>query len=276
MLHFQNDVAGLRRLFFHVEIDVPADHHGGKLFHGGVLCFHGADVFALAQDAAPVRHGHDLRQLMTDEKDGFAFGRQVPHDLHELFDFLGCQYGGGLVKNQDFIVAVQHFQNLGPLLHTDGDILDFCVRIHLQTVFFRKRNHLFPGLLLLKEAHGTDRLHAHDDVVQHSETLHQLEMLVHHADSQGVGVVRIVDFDFFSVLFDGAFLRLVQAEEHTHQRGFPGTVFAQQRVDFSMAQLQGDIIIGDDARKTFGDMQHLDCIFTCVRFAQCTAPAFFM
>ena len=42
------------------------------------------------------------------------------------------------------------------------------------------------------------RLHAEDDVVQHREALDQLEVLVHHADAEGVGVVRVFDADDLS------------------------------------------------------------------------------
>ena len=37
------------------------------------------------------------------------------------------------------------------------------------------------------------RLHAHDDVVQHRKAVHQLEVLVHHADPQVIGVIGVLD-----------------------------------------------------------------------------------
>ena len=76
---------------------------------------------------------------------------------------------------------------------------------------------LLPGLLLLQEAEFV-RLHAHDDIVQYGEALHQLEVLMHHADAQGGGVVGVGDGDNLAILLDGALLRLVQAEQHAHQR----------------------------------------------------------
>ena len=80
-------------------------------------------------------------------------------------------------------------------------------------------------------------LHAQDDVVQHGEALHQLEVLVDHADAQCVGVVGVLDGNLHAVLFDDALLGLVQAEQHAHQRGLAGTVFAQQGVDLSLFHL---------------------------------------
>ena len=106
----------------------------------------------------------------------------------------------------------------------------------METVFLGEAQHLLPGLRLLEEA-VLAGLHAHDDVVQHREALHQLEMLMHHADAQVIGVVGVLDGHHLAVLFDDALLRLVQSEEHAHQRGFPRAVFAEQRVDLAFFQL---------------------------------------
>ena len=43
-------------------------------------------------------------------------------------------------------------------------------------------------------------LNAEDDVIQHAENFNKLKMLVHHADSECVCIIRIVDFNSFSVL----------------------------------------------------------------------------
>ena len=65
----------------------------------------------------------------------------------------------------------------------------------------------------------------------------QLEVLMHHADAQCVGIVRVVDLDLLSVFPYRTLLRLIQTEQHTHQGGFTGAVFAQQGVDLTLAQL---------------------------------------
>ena len=233
--HVQHHLAGLGGLLLHVEADVAPHHHGGKLLHGGVLRLHGADVLALAQDGAAVGHGHDLVELVGDEQDAL-----------------------GLIENENLIVPVQHFQNLGALLHTHGDVLDQRVRVDLQAVFLAERDDLLPSLLLLQEA-AFCGLHAHDDVVQHGEAFHQLEVLVHHADAQGVGVVGILDGYLHAVLFDDALLGLIQTEQHAHQRGFARAVFAQQGVDLTLLQLKRDVVVGDDTGKPLCDVQHFDC-----------------
>ncbi|MPM72753.1 hypothetical protein SDC9_119729 [bioreactor metagenome] len=170
---------------------------------------------------------------MGDEENGLPLRRQIAHNPHQLVDLLRRQDGGRLVEYQDLVVPVEHFQNLGALLHTHGDVPHIGVRVHHQSVFFRQGHHLFPGLCLLQEAVPA-RLHAHDNVVQHGEALHQLKMLVDHTDAQGVCVVWVLDGNLFPVHADGPLFRPVQAEQDAHQRGLSRAVFPQQRVDLSL------------------------------------------
>ena len=198
---------------------------------------------------------------MGDEQDALALGSQILHDLHELFDLLRGQHGGRLVEDQDLVVAVQHLEDLGALLHADGDILDQRVGVDGQAVLLREGHDLFPGLLLLQETvlRGLD---AQDDVVQNGEALDQLEVLVHHADAKIVGVVRVLDLDLLAVLLDGALLGLIQAEQYAHQGGLASAVLTQQGVDLALFQLERDIVVGDDAGESLRDVKHLDCVRT--------------
>ena len=261
MLDVQHDLAGLCGALFHVEIDVAPDHHGGKLLHCRAFGIDRTDVFTLAQHGAAVGHRHDLIELVRDEENGLSLRREIFHDLHQLFDLLRGQNRSRFVEDQDLVIAVEHLEDLRALLHTHGDVFDQCVRINLQAVLLRQRQNLFARLLLLKKA-VLVRLHAEDDVVQHREALYQLEVLVYHADAEIVGVVRILDGYDLAVFFNGTLLRLVQAEQHRHERGFTGAVFTQQRVDFTLFELQRDIVVGDDAWEPFGDVQHFNGILS--------------
>ena len=152
VLHLEHDLARRSGLFLHVEVDVAADHHGGQRLGRGVLGFDRADVLALAQDGAAVGDGHDLVELVGDEEDALPFRREILHDLHELVDLLRREHRGGLVEDEDLVVAIEHLEDLGTLLHTDGDVLDDRVRIDLQAVFLRELEHLLAGLVLAQEA----------------------------------------------------------------------------------------------------------------------------
>ena len=196
---------------------------------------------------------------MGDEEDTLALGGEALHDAHELLDLLGGEDGSGLIEDENLVVPVEHFEDLRALLHPHGDVLDEGVRVHLQSVALGERQDLLPGLLLLQEAHLVG-LHAQDDVVQHREALHQLEVLVDHADSQVVGIVGVFDVHLFAVLADLALLGLVEAEEHAHEGALASAVLPQERVDLALFQLQGDIVIGHDAGETLGDVEHFDRI----------------
>ena len=85
---------------------------------------------------------------------------------------------------------------------------------------------------------------------------------MHHPDAQRGGVVGIVDPHDLTVFLDLPRFRLIQAEQHAHQGRFARAVLAQKRVDLPSPQLEGDIIIGDDTGKFFGDMEHLDDVLS--------------
>ena len=190
------------------EFHISADHHTGELFLCGIGDIDGADILALAQYRAAVRDGHDLVKLMGDKEDGFAFFCKTAHDFHQLVDLLRCQNSRRFVEDQDLVIAVEHLQDLGTLLHAHGDILDQGIRVNMKTVLFGKSKYLFTRLFLLQEAHVC-RLDAEDDVVENREALDQFEMLVYHADVQRIGIVRIADGYFDAVLFDDALFRLI-------------------------------------------------------------------
>ena len=198
-----------------LELHGAADHHVGKLLLGGLARVDRADVLTLAQDAHAVGDLHDLVELVGDEEDGFAFAGKLLHRGHQLFDLLRGEHRGRLVEDEDLVVAIQHLQNFDALLHADGDILDLGVKVDIQAVALRDLLDLFARLFLLQKA-ALRRLRAEDDVVEHRKNVHQLEMLVHHADAERGGVVRVLDGHDLAVLFDDALLRLIKAEENRH------------------------------------------------------------
>ena len=129
----------------------------------------------------------------------------------------------------------------------------------MQAVLLAQGEDLFAGLGLLQKA-VLRGLHAHDDVVEHGEAFHQLEVLVDHADAERVGIVRVLDGHDLSILFDDALLGLVQTEEHAHERGLARAVFAQQGMDLALFELKRNVVVGDNTGESFGDVEHLNGI----------------
>ena len=259
ILHMQNLLAGVSRRLVDDELHGAADHHVRQLLLVRVAGVDRADALTLAQDGHAVSHGHDLIELVRDEEDGLALARKLLHRGHELVDLLRGEHGGRLVEDENLIVAVEHLEDLDALLHADGDVLDLGIEVDLQAVFFRELLDLFARFLALDETE-LRRLRAEDDVVEHGEHVDELEVLVHHADAERGGIIGVVDLDGLAVFADLARLRLVQAEEHAHERGFAGAVFTEQGVDLALFELQGDVVVGLDTGELLGDVKHFDHI----------------
>ena len=85
---------------------------------------------------------------MRDEQDALALFGEVFHDLHELLDLLRSQNRRGLVEDKYLVFAVEHFEDLGALLHADGDILDKRVGVDAQAVFVAQLHDLFARGIL--------------------------------------------------------------------------------------------------------------------------------
>ena len=236
VVDLQDLARGLGLVLGDLKLHGAADHHVGKLLLGGLACVDGADVLTLAQNAHAVGDLHDLVELMGDEENGLAFAGKLLHRGHQFLDLLRSQNCGRLVEDEDLIVAVEHLQNLNALLHANGDILDLGVKVDIQTVAFGDLLDLLARLFLLQKA-ALCRLRAEDDVVEHGENVHQLEVLVHHADAKGGGVVRVLDGHDLAILFDDALFRLIKAEQNRHQGRFSRAVFTEERMDLTLFEL---------------------------------------
>ena len=131
ILNVKYHIAGFGRVLFDLQLHRAAHHHVGQGLLVGVAGVHRADVAALAENGNAVGHLHDLVELVGNEEDALPLGGEILHDLHQLVDLLRGQHRSGLVKDQDLVVPVEHLEDLGALLHADGDILHLRVQIHL-------------------------------------------------------------------------------------------------------------------------------------------------
>ena len=208
ILHPQHRVPRPGRLLYDLQLDRASYHHIGQGLLVRILGLHGPDVLSLAQHGDTICHGHDLVELMGDEEDGFPLLGKLPHGGHQLVNLLGREHRRGLVEDEDLVVPIKHLQNLHPLLHPHRDVLHLGVQVHLQAVPLRQGLHLCAGRLFLQKPHSGG-LRAQDDVIQYGEYLDEFEMLVYHADTQGGGVVGIVDLHNLAVFLNGPRLRLI-------------------------------------------------------------------
>ncbi|MPM64468.1 hypothetical protein SDC9_111354 [bioreactor metagenome] len=98
-------------------------------------------------------------------------------------------------------------------------------------------------------------------------------MLMHHSDIEPGRVIgrgnllpRAPDVDF-------PLIRLVNAEEHTHQGGFTRPVLPQKGEDFTLSDPEGNVVVGHNAGKALGDMAHFHNVLILHRQSPPHVPA---
>src|ERR1700733_5501665 len=82
------------------------------------------DDFAAAEHRDAVGYGLDLAELMRDEDDRPAAVAQLAHDLEQVLGLAGRQYRRWLVQHEHPGVPEQRLDDLDPLLHAHGQVLD--------------------------------------------------------------------------------------------------------------------------------------------------------
>ena len=240
-----------------VQVDLPAHHPLGQLLLAGLGGVHGGDILALAQDGHPVRQLHHLVQLVGDDDDGVPLVPHPAQDGEQLFDLLHRQHGGGLVQDDDLGPVIQHLDDLQGLLFRHGHVVDLLLGVQLKAELAHHVLDLAIAVLLQAKAR---LFFAHPDVVRRGEHVHQLEVLVDHADAQLFGVLRGVDGHGLALHQDLPRVWLIDAGEHVHQRGLARAVLPQQGQYLPLAQVQVDVMVGRHAAKGLGDAPHLNGI----------------
>jgi hypothetical protein len=89
------------------ENDLAPDHHGGQVAGVGGRGLDLADDGALAQHVDPVGHREHLAQLVRDEDDRRARGRELLHDTEQLVGLLRREHRGRLVEDEQVDPAAE-------------------------------------------------------------------------------------------------------------------------------------------------------------------------
>ncbi len=106
------------------------DSSSGRLAH-----IDGADVFTLRSTVTRSETSMISLSLWEMKRMLLFLRGKLAHGSHKLVDLLRSEDGGRLVKDQYLIIAVEHFEDLNTLLHTDGDVLDLCVEVDVRPYF---------------------------------------------------------------------------------------------------------------------------------------------
>ena len=194
-------------------------------------------------------------ELVGDDDEGLAVRFHVPHDLEQLIRLLRGQYGSRLVQNQDIRPPVEYLYDLHRLLLGNGHIVDLLIRVNVEAVFLTDLPDLFSGLHQIQLS-----LQTQNDVLRGGEHIHQLEVLMDHADAQIERILGGGDGHRLAVDVDLALIGEIDAGKHIHQRGLAAAVFAQQRQDLALAQFQIHGVVGHDLSKALCHVFHFNRI----------------
>ena len=256
-LHREQRPPRPRRALLHPEQHPPSHHQLGELGDGGPRGVAVGHHRALAHDRDPIRHRHDLPQLVGDQDDRPALGREPAQDAEQVVRLLGGERAGGLVQDQDPRPPVEGLQDLHPLLQAHRQIAGQGLRGDVQGVFPRQPRQLPPRP---RRARGEPRpaLHAQDHVLRHRERVHQHEVLVDHADAGGDGVPAAPDGHRPPGDADLPPVGPVEAVEDVHQGGLAGAVLADDPVDGPRRDGQAHVPVGVHGAETLVDAAKLD------------------
>ena len=195
---------------------------------------------------------------MRDDDDGFSV---VPHRAQhgeQLFDLLRGEHRRGLVQNENFRTAVQRFDDFRRLFFGDGHLVNLFPGIDVKAVFFGDLGDLFIDLsdvvlflLCLSE----------NDVLPGRKNVHQLEMLVHHADPVMEGVLRRADQDLFAADINLAFVGIINSRQHVHQRRLSAAVLAEHGQNLPFIQSEIDVLVRHDVTERLGDVSEFQHLF---------------
>ena len=103
--------------------------------------------------------------------------------------------------------------------------------------------------------------HRQGNVFGGGKDVHQLEVLVDHADAQVQRVAGGTDGDRLIVDVDIALIGEINTRDHIHQGGFAAAVLAQQGQNLAAAYPQRNILVGHNGTKGLGNVLQAYSVF---------------
>ncbi len=210
---------------------------------GGV---EGAVKAAVAQHADAIGDAAHFRQAMRDVDDGRAFGLDL-RDLREQPLGLGRgQSFGRLIEHQYLRLQRQRLGDLDQLALGNGKIADARAAVEMCA---EGRQLLIDPRGIVLGVQAPMRRNAVKQVLGDREVVENRGVLIDDADAEGLRQRRRSFGERLPADFDGAGIPGKCARGDRHERGFSGTIFADQRVNFALDHIQTDPAERDDARK---------------------------
>ncbi len=220
---------------------LPAHHHArkrGRRFLFGVA---GARHLAVAQHGGAVADALHLFQTVADVEDGAALGAQLEKRFEETVGLLRRQHRSRLVEDDEPGVLQEGADDLDALALADREIGHMGIGVERQAVGMGE----FGGAGRdIGERHGV--VQRQRDVFGDRQRLEQGKVLEDHADAELARSAWTCDPHRLALPADLAARRRQNAEQHLDEGRLARTVFAQQGVDFTGADIEIDAVAGGE------------------------------
>ncbi len=210
-----------------------------------------AGKFAAPQDGHFIRERHHLAEFVGDHQDGqiAALDHRAQQAKH-LVGLAGGENRGRLVKDEKTSLEIELLEDLAFLPFAGGNIGHPGTKRHLERHAIEKGLQLLSFFFPVDDGgHIVARQH---EIFGDRHRRHQREMLVDHAETERVGILRICDRLFSAADKNGAFRRSIIAHDAFDQRALAGAVLSEQGMERAGSNLQLDLIEGGKITKSHG------------------------
>ena len=199
-----------------------------------------------------------LVELVADEDDRDALGRELAERVEQLVDLLRHEHGGWLVEDEDAGSPVEHLHDLDALAVADAELGDERVGLDREAVDPDRARRIRFSRRTEVEPDRRARLVSEHDVLGDGEVVGEHEVLMHHADAEGDRITRRLEALLLAAHADDALVGTLLAVEDLHQRRLPGAVLAHDCVDGTGRDGEVDAVVGDHSREPLHDASQLD------------------
>ena len=205
---------------------------------------------------------------MLDDQNRNAHIPDIADDFVQCNLLCGVHAGCGLIQQQHLRLCGQSAGNLDQSLlaigqGTRGQVL-FVGHAH----HFQAADAFLPGSLLLtthgggveqgaEQSIGDPAVLADHDIVQHTHTQKQVDLLVGSGDAGLTELVAPAVGNLLALKIDMTLRGLLYTVDGVEQRGFTGTVWADQTGDLPGLYMDGDVVYRNDTAKPDGDVFNL-------------------
>ena len=236
----EHGVARVRLAAVDGQLDLATDHQLRQVVLVGLGREPLADDPAAPDDRDPIGDLEDLVELVADEDDAVALGREPPQDGEDLLGLLRREHGGRLVEDEDPRLAVERLEDLDPLLPADRQVSTLasgsiskpngCPSSTIRRcASLRSRK---TGLAIVSSPR---RMFSATVSTGTSMKCWWTMLMPRSMASDGPRIV-----DRLAVEQDLALVRHREPVEDVHQGRLAGAVLAEQRVDLAGAEVEVD------------------------------------